>query len=160
MYPAAAASRKITVQLGVGVSAAKPDYDNSFIKGGSIYGSINFGSHFAIEGDYHNLLLFTPQDIGESSYLLGVSYGLTRHSFHPYVKAQAGLGTFQFQQGTYPATTSSTHKIYALGGGLDYYLRHNINIRIIDLEHQSWPGFGDHGLTPVVGTVGAAYRFW
>ncbi len=154
-----AAVKRVRVQLGIGISAARPDYGmDKWIKGGTFYGDMGIGPHWGIEGEIHNLDFFTPADIGESSYLLGVNYRFTRSAFHPYVKVLAGLGRFQYQHPNYPATTSTTYKLVSFGAGAEYDLTPRLDLRLIDLEYQEWPGFSVHGLTPLVGTIGLAYR--
>lgn len=154
------ATRFTNFQVGIGVSAANPDYsDNTLIKGVSVYGSVDFGRHLGIDGEIHDLKLSTPRDFGESSYLLGLRYGITYGRFHPYAKALAGLGNFSLEKGTYSANSSSTHRMLSFGAGLDYHATDRMNVRVFDLELQRWPGFPPNGLTPVVGTMGAAYTF-
>ena len=154
------ATRVTNGQIGLGFSMANPDFGgNTLLKGGSIYGSLDFGQYIGIEGEIHDLKIITPRDIGESSYLLGVRAGFDRRRFHPYGKALAGLGNFSFNKPSYGSNSSSTHRMLAFGAGLDYRASRKINVRIFDIEFQRWPGFGAHGLTPVVGTSGLAYSF-
>ena len=154
------AERSAIVQVGAGLSLVQPDYNPASIKGYSIYGDFDFTPHFGIEGDIHKATVITPDDIGESSYLLGPRYVFHHGRFHPYAKALLGLGVFTFEP-VYvnSSSSSSTHKMYALGGGLDITVRRRLNVRAIDMEYQRWPGFGASGLTPIAFTVGAAYRF-
>ncbi|WP_198152111.1 outer membrane beta-barrel protein [Granulicella tundricola] len=152
------ATRAITFQVGGGLSLANNDYSYDYIKGATLFGTIDFKNHFGIEGDIHDTSIFTPQDLGETSYLLGVRYKFNVNGFHPYAKVQAGLGTFNFQSTTY-VPSSHTYKIYDFGGGVEHALPHRLNFRIVDLEYQRWPGFGANGLTPIMVTTGLAYRF-
>lgn len=155
-----AAERLAVVQVGAGVSLVQPDYETSSIKGYSIYGDFDFSPHFGIEGDIHMATVITPDDIGESSYLIGPRYVFHRGRFHPYAKALLGVGVFTFEP-VYvnSSSSSSSHKMYAFGGGLDIAVKRRLNVRAIDMEYQRWPGFGPSGLTPLAFTVGAAYSF-
>jgi len=146
--------------LGAGVSFVLPDYNPGTIEGYSVYGNYDFTAHFGIEGAIHGATLITPTDIAESSYLLGPRYVFHRKRLHPYGKVLFGLGVFTFEPvpGN-PTARTSTHRMYALGGGLDFTYKRHVNIRVIDLEYQRWPGFGAGGLTPIAITVGAAYSF-
>lgn len=154
------AERLALIQIGGGLNIVSPDYNPGTIKGYSVYGSFDFSRHFGIEGDVHRATVITPTDIAESSYLLGPRFVITRGRFHPYGKALLGLGTFTFQP-VYvnSSSSSSTHKIYAFGGGLDINVKRHLNVRAIDVEYQGWPSFGASGLTPLGITVGAAYKF-
>ncbi len=153
------ASRLIRGQVGVGFTLSSPDTPNASIKGGSIYGTLDFGRHLGIDGEIHDMDLFTPKDIGESSYLLGLRYHIAIQRFRPYAKVLGGLGRFQYQSGTYgPETTSRSYKALAIGVGTDYMLNRRVSLRG-DLEFQHWFDFYPNGLAPVVGTIGVAYRF-
>ena len=156
----ATAERLAVVQVGAGLSIVHPDYETSSIKGYSIYGDFDFTPHFGIEGDAHIANVITPTDIAENSYLLGPRYVFHKGRFNPYAKALLGLGVFTFQPVYVNSTSSSsTHKMYAFGGGLDFAAKRRLNIRAFDFEYQSWPGFTANGLTPLVFTFGAAYHF-
>jgi opacity protein-like surface antigen len=50
------------------------------------------------------------------------------------------------------------YNIFAIGGGLDYYVLPRINVRA-EYEYQQWLSFPPNGLTPKIFSVGAAYRF-
>jgi Outer membrane protein beta-barrel domain len=154
------AERLAAVQVGGGLNIVSPDYNPGTIKGYSVYGDFDFTRHIGIEGDIHQANIITPTDIAESSYLLGPRFFFTRGRLHPYGKALVGVGVFTFQPVYVNSTSqSSTHKIFAFGGGLDVSFRHHINVRAFDMEYQRWPSFGGSGLTPIAITVGAAYRF-
>jgi hypothetical protein len=148
------------VQIGGGYSLAGPDYNQSKIKGISVYGDLDFKNHFGVEGAIHKVSIWTPSDIGEDTYLLGPRYSFTRGRYSLYGKALFGIGRFQ-NQGTFATSPhyTSTYGVYAFGGGLDVSLRKHLNLRIVDIEFQKWPGFEPNGLSPIVATFGAAYRF-
>jgi len=153
------ASRSGSLQIGGGVTYARPDY-NVPIKGLSIYGDYDFTKHFGIEGDIHFVNLITPADIGENSYLLGPRYRFHYDRFVPYAKGMLGFGRFLYQYPSqYGHASTYTYKIYALGGGVDVKATRHLNIRAFDFEYQGWPGYPKNGLTPIVMTVGAAYTF-
>jgi hypothetical protein len=155
-----AAERVAVVQVGAGLSIVQPDYNPGTLKGYSIYGDFDFTPHIGIEGDIHMANVITPSDIGESSFLLGPRFVFHRGRFHPYGKALLGLGVFTFEPVYFNSkSSSSTHKIYAFGGGLDIHVKRRLNVRAFDLEYQRWPGFSPNGLTPIVITIGAAYNF-
>src|ERR1700759_364409 len=98
------AYRALSGQAGVGFSFAKADYGYSFIKGVSAYGGVDLHQRLGIEADAHVTNIWTPLDIAESSFLIGPrvillhsSFGGREDFFRPYVKAQAGMGIFQYQ---------------------------------------------------------------
>jgi hypothetical protein len=154
------ATRASFMQVGVGLSAFQPDYNSGTIKGYSIYGTFDFTSHIGLEGDIHIVNVITPGDIAQNSYILGPRFAMDRGRLHPYAKALAGIGVFTFQP-VYvtSSSSSSSHKMYAFGGGLDVRVKRHWNVRAIDFEYQRWPGFSANGITPLGVTVGAAYVF-
>ncbi len=154
-----AATRSLSFEAGIGVSIASPDYTVSTIKGYSLFGSADFRSGLGIDIEYHDTNLVTPHDIGESTFLAGLRYGRHERRFYPYVKGLAGIGTFTFQQGYFPSTTSSNYHVYAFGGGVEYRVSQRVALRLIDLEYQDWTTFSPHNLTPVVYTFGVAYHY-
>jgi Outer membrane protein beta-barrel domain len=156
----ATAERLARIQVGAGLNIVQPDYNPGTIKGYSIYGDFDFTRHIGIEGDIHKATVITPSDIAESSYLLGPRFVMAHGRFHPYGKALLGIGIFNFQPVYVNSpSSSSTHKIYAFGGGLDINVKRRVNVRAIDVEYQRWPSFGPSGLTPLAVTIGAAYNF-
>jgi hypothetical protein len=154
------ATRAAFIQAGVGLSAFQPDYNPGTIKGYSIYGTFDFTSHIGLEGDIHIVNVITPGDIAQNSYLVGPRFVIARGRFHPYAKALVGIGVFTFQPVYISSTSSSSsHKMYAFGGGLDVRLKRHWNVRAIDFEYQRWPGVDANGITPYGITVGTAYVF-
>lgn len=147
------------IQVGGGISIVQPDYEDKTICGFSIYGNYDFTPHIGIEGDIHIANVITPTGISQSSYLLGPRYVFNKGRYHPYAKGLLGLGVFTFEASNGHPSSSSTHKMYAFGGGLDFTAKRRLNVRAFDLEYQRWPGFTTNGLTPLAITVGAAYRF-
>ena len=153
----ATASRSGGLQVGGGYSIASPDYGQKKIEGVSAYADLNFTYHIGVEVVAHKVSIFTPQDIGEDSYLIGPRYVFHYKRLEPYAKVVFGYGVFQTQYDNRPHTSTS-YGVYGGGGGVDIRATPHINVRAIDFEYQKWPGFGS-GLTPYVATFGAAYVF-
>ncbi len=146
------------LQIGGGYSFASPDYTETNIGGGTIYGTYDVYRRIGVEGDIHFLTLHTPSDIGETTYLLGPRYMYQRGRIQAYGKFTGGIGRFQFQSGDLffnPATF--TYAAIAFGGGVDIRVRKHINVRAIDFEAQKWINFKPHTLSPYVFTFGVAY---
>lgn len=142
-------------QLGGGISAAKPDYGELTIKGITIYSTFDFKTHWGIEADVHLIDMSTPENNGEKSYLIGPRYVRHYGRMNPYAKILIGRGVFEFKS----QNAAVAANMYAAGAGLDIHAWRNVNVRVIDFEYQNWPGFLDHGLTPLVATAGVAYSF-
>lgn len=148
-----------TLQAGGGVSLAKPDYTDKSIEGFTLYGNLDLRFGLGLDLEYHDVNIITPNDLGESSFMGGLRYGHHFHRLYPYGKVDAGVATIHFQQGYFAANSSSTYGAIGLGGGLDYRLTDHFILRAIDVEYQRWHNFPQRGLSPVVATVGVAYRF-
>ncbi len=150
---------KTSIQVGIGFTAASPDYGTGAIKGFSIYANYDVGRHFGLTGEINEPRFGTPRDIGEATYLYGARYKFNEGRFHPYAKALFGLGSFQYQKGTYPNPTTLHFSAYAIGGGIDIIASRHLSIRAADFEYQFEPQFSPNGLNPFQGTAGLAYRF-
>ena len=118
-----------------------------------------FRTILALRRLYRNASIQTPSDLGENHVLVGPRYRFIKGRFTPYAKGLVGLGTINFQVGSYQQASSQSYFIYALGGGVDFRASRHINIRLIDYEYQLWPTFKPHGLTPTGINLGAAWVF-
>jgi hypothetical protein len=153
------ASAKGSLQAGIGYTYADPDYGQKSIQGVSAFGNFDIGLHFGVEADVHYIAFITPLDLAENTYLIGPRVILPYNRFKLYAKALAGMGDLVVQEEQdnigHP---SGFYFAYAIGGGLEYRATDHINVRIIDVEAQKWPNYGN-GLAPTVYTVGVAYHF-
>jgi opacity protein-like surface antigen len=147
------------LQVGAGYTYANPDYGQKSIQGASGFVDFDFGQHLGVEADVHYVAFVTPLDLAENSYLIGPRIMLSRNRFTLYGKILAGYGDLVVQEEQdnigHP---SGFYFAYAGGGGLDIRATDRITVRAIDFEAQKWPNYGN-GLSPIVITVGAAYRF-
>jgi opacity protein-like surface antigen len=118
---------------GSSIFANKPTPKDEF--GRTIYGSVKEESgQFGIIYKYHPI-----------------------HKIRPYVKALGGIGKIDFPS-VNPFYTEENAGLYSLGGGLEYKVWRNVNVRA-DYEHQFWKGFrnGTQSLQPDGFTIGATY---
>lgn len=158
----AATARGGEIQVGGGVTYGKPDFGQDWIGGISVFGDYDLFNHVGVEANGHFTTLHTPQDLGEQTYEAGPRISFRKYRFELYGKAQIGYGRFIVQEvnGTYNAgKANASSYMYSFGGGVDFHASRRISVRVFDLEYQNWPNFLNHGLTPVLGTVGVAYRF-
>jgi Outer membrane protein beta-barrel domain len=155
----AAGTGQASLQIGAGVSLAKPDYGNTNIEGISGFVDYDFATHLGVEADLHYVALNTPLDQAENTYLIGPRLLLPRGRFTPYAKVLAGIGSFVIQErADNPGLSSASYFAYGFGGGLDIRISQSLVVRAFDAEFQKWPGFGK-GISPLVVTVGVAYKF-
>jgi hypothetical protein len=151
------ASAAGSFQVGVGYTYAQPDYGQKSIQGVSGFADFDFGQHLGVEADIHYIAFVTPLDLAENSYLIGPRFILPyRQRFKFYGKILAGYGDLVVQeQQDNIGHPSGFYFAYAGGGGLDVNVTDRITVRVIDIEAQKWPNYGN-GLSPVVYTIGAA----
>ena len=153
------ASRVGTFQVGVGGTFVAPDYTTETAKGPVVYLDFDFSRHLGVEADFNFASVYTANDIGENTYLIGPRYTYHYQRLGIYAKVLFGLGQFQFQAPSFGSGSTSTYGVYAIGGGIDIRATRRINVRAIDFQIQKWPGFAPSGLSPTATTVGVAYVF-
>ncbi len=145
-------------QVGGGWSIGSSDYGQAKIKGLSGFADFDILLHWGIEGDIHSLTIWTPDDIAESSYLVGPRFIVRKDRFKAYIKGLAGVGSLSIQNPQrHPYEVGSTNFAYALGGGVDVLVKPYLVVRAVDAEYQRFNY--QNGLTPIVFTFGVAYRF-
>lgn len=146
------------LQVGGGYSFAIPDYAQTKIGGGTVYGTFDIWHRIGIEGDIHFVTLHTPTDLGETTYLIGPRYMYQRGRIQAYGKFLGGIGRFQHQAGNlYIPQSEMTYSAIAIGGGVDVRVHNHINVRAFDFEAQKWLSFTPHTLSPYVFTFGVAF---
>lgn len=145
---------KSHIQAGAGVMYLKNDYTDRGNKGISVWGDYDFTHLFGVEIEAHFGGIITPDDIGENSYLVGPRIMYHKRKFTGYGKIMVGRGTITNQVFN---QSSSYNILPAFGGGLEYRVTHNLNIRVVDLELQRWPDFEPNTLSPLAISVGLMY---
>lgn len=160
------ASRAFDLQVGGGLVLDHSDYEPQMFRGGAIYSTLDFSSHFGAEIDFHQA--DSPVDKSyERTYEVGGRYHRLYGRFEPYGKVLYGRGVYNFVVDSYNANgsvASSTvvanlaYNEFVFGGGTDFQVLPYLNVRA-DYEYQSWHGFPLNGLTPQLVTIGVAYHF-
>jgi opacity protein-like surface antigen len=160
------ASRTFDLQLGGGLVLAKSDYEPRWYRGGGFYATLDFTNHFGAEIDFRQADSPVDQSY-ERTYEVGGRYHRNYNRFEPYVKVLYGRGVYNYigyiysSTGTViakPVVANLAYNEFVFGGGVDFHVRHNINVRG-DYEYQDWYSFKPNGLTPQVITIGVAYHF-
>ena len=101
--------------------------------------------------------MITPDDVTETSYLVGPRISYRRRRLNLYGKIMVGRGTISTVHPTLPNTSSTYNIIPAYGGGLDYQFSRKLNLRVVDFEVQKWPDFEPHTLSPLAISIGLMY---
>ena len=145
------------VQIGIAGSIASSDFGLDYVKGFTIFGDLKFSRRLGVEAEFHDTSLSTPDNVGEQTYLVGPRYSIALEDrANIYVKALGGFGRFTYEPPQY-IHRSDTYAVGAAGAGIEFRVSSHFNVRAIDIEYQTWPGFPPHGLTPFVTTIGIAY---
>lgn len=157
---AATASRTFDLQVGGGFSYGKHDYeftpleDGTRINGLSVYGTLDFKTHYGIEVAFHQLGTHKSDNMYERSYEVGPRYVLHFNRVNPYVSVMYGRGVFN-----YPFDGANlAYNMGVIAGGADINVLKHVNVRA-EYEYQKWFSFPLHDLQPQMVTVGAAYHF-
>jgi len=156
------ATKTLDIQAGGDFVYGHSDYGTR-LKGYGIYSTIDFKPHFGVELDLHQGN--GTDQIYERTYEVGARYMRHYGRFSPYAKVMVGRGVFNFPP--YPTDPAGgpranlAYNMFALGGGTDYKLKSYLNLRA-DFEYQDWASDRlelQHGLTPYLLSIGAAYHF-
>jgi hypothetical protein len=154
------ASRAGDLQVGGGFSLAHSDYAGARLDGFTFYSSFDFTRHFGAEVDFHQMNR-SGDPFYERSYEMGGRYIPKQYgALTPYAKVMYGRGVLNFPSGFINFYNNIAYNMFVGGGGVEYAVKPWLKVRV-DAEYQDWlsgPGL-PNGLTPVVGTVGVAYRF-
>ena len=153
------ASKSGSVQAGVAGMYLDNDYSVRHNAGPVVYGDYDFLHLFYIDAGLEAEArfggIYSPDDIGENSYLIGPRLSVRRANLKVYAKVLVGRGTI-FHNSISDNTSSSFNDI-AYGGGLEYRVKQRFNVRVIDAELQKWLNFYPHILSPFALSAGVAY---
>jgi hypothetical protein len=142
-------------QIGIAGSVVNPDYSNTSIPGGMVYGSYNASRFLGVEGRVH----YAYMSNGEREFSLGGGYRFTLPigRFEPFAGGLIGYGNFgDGNPIVKPAQTNSFTISYL--GGVDMHATRHFNIRLFELESQVWTDFLPNGLSPVAYSAGVAWH--
>lgn len=153
------ASRIGDLQAGGGFSYGDADF-NQRIMGGTFYASYDIRPHYGVEVDFHQLnTRLTGSQLYERTYEVGGRYLPLKYGYgrmHPYARGMYGRGVLNFPH----SEANLAYNMFVGGAGVDFNVKPWLNARV-DVEYQRWLSgtLLPNGLTPIVGTVGAAYVF-
>lgn len=148
------AVRQGMLQVGGGFTLDEPDYSQPVFRGGSVYATLDTGSHLGVEFMFHQENTPGTDKLSERTYELGPRYVWHLSHVEPFIKVSYGRGVFNYP---YDAANLA-YNMVTLTGGVDVPVRRHIALRA-QYEYQRWIDFPPNGLTPRLVTFGAAYRF-
>jgi hypothetical protein len=142
------------VSVGGSVSGYQMQYGQLQLGGFTGFVDADPLAHLGIEAEGRWLL---PRGINSEQAtfcMAGPRLRLTHGKFEPYVKGLAGIGDF-----TLPDHYGSGSFLVVGGGaGLDYRLRHRIELRLVDFEYIEWPQFTFGAMSSVGVSTGIRIR--
>jgi hypothetical protein len=150
------ASKVFDAQVGGGFVLDNSDYGTRYYRGGGVYATLDFSTHFGAEIDFHQAN-YPLNAMYERTYEVGGRYHRTYGRFSPYAKALYGRGVFNFVYNG-AVVANLAYNEFVAGGGVDYAVLPWLNVRG-DYEYQSWHSFPPNGLSPQLFTIGVAYHF-
>src|ERR1700712_4068781 len=155
-----AASRE-PIEVGAAFSFGSPDFEQTttYVEGVTVFANAGIKGRLGAQIDVHLDGLITPIDIGQDTYQIGPRFSLLHEDrVNIYAKVIGGIGRFSYQAGTYPNPSSATYGVFSFGAGIEYRVSRRFDVRAMDLEFQTWPGFPGGSLHPVVASMGLAWR--
>ncbi len=165
-----------------------PDYGTSYTYGGAFGADYRFGTYHLGQPSIAMRLSFVPGGlVGENTYLFGPEFHMRGKHLRPYADFHFGGASISYAKGKteenyvpppnyptrLPPISGRSGFAYEFGGGVDYRLKRNYGLRLVDFQYQFWDvGKGDvfrTGKPPIINgpityapyqiSFGAYYRF-
>lgn len=147
-----ASSGGFGLSVGAMASGNYVQYGERKMVGITGFADYDIAHHLGVEGEAHFVQYLQTANLYYSTYSGGVRYRRNFGRLQPYVKGLFGEGFFNF-----PYNLATGHyMVVTAGGGLDYRINRNINIRAADAEWQYWPGFSYGTKTTPLTTLGVS----
>jgi hypothetical protein len=143
------ATRPADIQVGVGFTTARPDYEHQNFPGFAIYADVDPREHWGIEAEFHQVYSRNGDQSLQRTIEIGGRYFRNYGPFSPFGKAMYGRGIFKYPFGF----TELGYNMFAGGAGVDYKATRYIHARV-EYEFQKWISFPNGGLQPQLLTFG------
>ncbi len=169
-----ATARQTSLSVGVMASVFQPDFAGDWtdascnwcipvagassypLIGGGAYVDLKYNRWIQIEGEARWMRFNRYNDIHQDNYLIGPRVPIHRiWRANVYGKALIGFSKMDLGGGYHGTFTD-----VAFGGGADMHVTRKISFRIIDVEYQYWPTWGNSTLSPYGASMGVSYRIF
>lgn len=140
--------------VGGEVSAYQSDYGKQHLIGFATFADAHITWRYGVESEARFSRYNSPEDVAESTYLIGPTVAIRPGPLRPYVKFLVGDGRIVFPY----KYAVGNYFTYAPGGGLDYVVSDRLAVRLIDVEYQMWPSFTFGEIHPYGISAGVSYR--
>ena len=143
------------VSVGGGVSAYQVDYGKRIDYGSAAFANLHLRGRYSLEAEARFLKYHTDEQVTQTTYLIGPELVLFKHGpFRPYAKFLVGDARMTFPFGY----AHGNYFAMAPGGGVDIAIAPRLDLRLFDVEYQSWPQFTYGNLHPFGVTAGIRVR--
>ena len=143
------------ISVGGGVSAYQVDYGTRIDYGSAVVANMHLRGRYSLEAEARFLKYHTDEQVTQTTYLIGPELVLLKHGpFRPYAKFLVGDARMTFPFGY----AHGNYFAMAPGAGLDIAIAPRLDLRLIDVEYQSWPQFTYGNLHPFGVTAGIRLR--
>jgi len=122
--------------------------------GAGAYVDLKYNRWIQVEGEARWLRFNRYAGIHQDNYLIGPRVPI-RHIWKANVYGKALIGFSKMDLG---GGYHGTFTNIAFGGGADMHLTRKISFRVIDVEYQYWPTWGNSTLSPYGASMGISYR--
>jgi hypothetical protein len=96
-------------------------------------------------------------NIYQDNYLIGPRFSVFHFARSSvYAKALAGSSKMNFDS----YGDNGTFTALAFGGGMDVKMTKRLSVRLVDVEYQYWPSWGNSSLSPYGASMGIGYRIF
>jgi hypothetical protein len=168
-----ATARQTSLTVGVMASVFQPDFAGDWgpppnypfpvaesstypLIGAGAYVDMKYNRWIQIEGEARWLRFNRYEGIHQDDYLIGPRVPIRRiWKANVYGKALVGFSKMDLGGGYHGTFTN-----IAFGGGADMHLTRKISFRVIDVEYQYWPTWGNSTLSPYGASMGISYRIF
>lgn len=143
-----------SVNVGGGGSIFQADYGRRILGGVAVFADIQPHWRFGLEAESRYLRVHAAEQVTETNFLIGPRVLVRPGRWQPYAKFLVGDGRinmpFGYARGNFLALVP--------GGGVDFALSNEINVRVCDFEYQLWRDFPHGELRPYGLTGGLSIR--
>ena len=142
-----------SIHIGGGIAEEHIDYGDRQLGGSQVWVDSNPTWRVGLEAEarwlrYHR----DPNGAQATTYLAGPRISLAPGPLEPYVKLLAGRGIFEFPF----HYARGSYAVVAAGAGVDLH-RGRWQLRPVDFEYQTWPGFSYGRMSPYCVSAGVGY---
>ena len=145
----------IALTVGGGYAAYQVQYGQRVDYGTMAFADFHASGRWGVEAEGRWLHWHTDEGVTQATYLVGPHVYLSRRGLvHTYAKLLVGDAHMQFPFGY----ASGDYFVLAPGAGVDLHVAPRVDVRLLDIERQTWPQFSYGPLHPYGISAGVHFR--